>query len=61
MVLSVIVVNTIIEKGPLIFLKLAEDQKGGYDAILTNYKFSSTGDSDYFDFNSNNKNVLNYT
>ena len=35
-VLSVVVVNTIISKGPLIFMKLGESVKGGYDGVFTN-------------------------
>lgn len=31
---SALVINTIIEKGPIIFLKLAEGQIGQYDAIV---------------------------
>jgi len=31
---SAIVINTLVEKGPIIFLKLAEGQKGQYDGII---------------------------
>ena len=32
--LSVIIVNSIIAKGPLVFLSFGEEQNGGYDAVL---------------------------
>ena len=31
---SAIVINTVVEKGPIIFLKMAEGQIGEYDAIV---------------------------
>jgi len=33
-VLSVVIVNSVISKGPLIFLSLAEGLEGGYDGII---------------------------
>ena len=35
-VLSVIVVNSIISKGPLVFLSLGQQLNGSFDAVLTN-------------------------
>ena len=47
-VLSVIVVNSVIAKGPLIFLKLAESSEGAFDGFYhkaaTDYD-SSTGNT----------------
>lgn len=34
MVFSAILINTLVEKGPIIFLKLAEGEEGQYDGIL---------------------------
>lgn len=31
---SALVINTIVEKGPIIFLKLAEGEEGQYDGII---------------------------
>ena len=54
-VLSVIVVNAVIAKGPLIFLQLAENQDGAFDGF-----FKHNLDS-YSDYSSNSKHNYNYT
>ena len=33
---STLIINTMVEKGPVIFLKLAEAQTGEYDALIYN-------------------------
>ena len=58
-VLSVMIVNTIISKGPLIFLKLAESQRGGYDGMFFNNNHNAP--SNWYDSDGDTKNVLNYT
>ena len=59
-VLSVVVVNTIISKGPLIFLSLAEKQNGAFDGLFYNEGVGS----DYSDFSNiycDHNHNLNYT
>ena len=44
-VLSILIVVSITQKGPIIFLRLAEKTSGEYDGIFTNnYKFESFKD-----------------
>ena len=35
-VLSTLIINTLVEKGPVIFLKMAEAEAGEYDAVIYN-------------------------
>jgi hypothetical protein len=45
---SALVINTIVDKGPIIFLKLAEGKVGQYDGIIypsKNYKGMETYDN----------------
>ena len=60
-VLSVIIVNSIIAKGPLVFLSLGEQLNGSYDAVLAS---EYSGDGIEFGWShseSNNNWNLNYT
>ena len=58
MVLSVIVVNSIIAKGPLVFLSLGQQLNGSYDAILSPV---FTGSLSWGGTDSNNFDMFNYT
>lgn len=54
-VLSSLVINTAVEKGPVVFLKLAEGRQGEVDAYVTPFgQYQS-------DENNNNNLFLNYT
>lgn len=53
-----LVINTVIEKGPIIFLKLAEGNSGEIDGIITSFQDSPT---DIDDDATEPKNFLNYT
>jgi hypothetical protein len=57
-VLSALIINTIIEKGPIIFLKLAESQNGQYDGILMP---SSSTSKDIKSFENKYGEFINYT
>ena len=59
-VLSVVVVNTIIAKSPLIFLKLGEAQSGGYDGVFMNQELYSAT-TNFYSLSANNNHMLNYT
>ena len=56
-VLSILVVQSIINMGPIIFLRLAEKQSGQVDAIFSNHH-ASVKNFDNFD---DNEYYLNYT
>ena len=58
-VLSVIVVNTVITRGPLVFLKLSEQMNGEWDAYM--YMFSQLENGSFSNADSNNWWCLNYT
>ena len=58
MVLSVIVVNSIIAKGPLVFLSLGQQLNGSYDAILSPVYYGSLA---WGGIDSNNFDLFNYT
>ena len=56
-VLSILIVVSITQKGPIIFLRLAEKTSGEYDGIFTNnYKFES-----FKDYSNDISFFLNYT
>jgi len=57
-VLSAIIVNTVISKGPIIFLKLAEGTTGEIDAIVTPTQVPLTSFNTYNNFDGI---FLNYT
>ena len=58
--LSVIIVNSIIAKGPLVFLSLGEQLNGSYDAVLGS-EYRGTDMADWSHSESNNNWNLNYT
>ena len=58
-VLSVIVVNTIVQKGPLVFLKLAQQLNGGWDGYFWPYLQKDLGDFEHCE--SNSWYYMNYT
>ena len=53
-----IVVNSIIAKGPLVFLSLGQQLNGSYDAILSPVFY---GSQDWGGTDSNNFDLFNYT
>lgn len=59
-VLSILVVNTLVQLGPLVFLSLAEKIEGQIDAIFSNANMPITGPYSYNYYNSNGQ-FLNYT
>ena len=56
-VLSTLVVNTVIQQGPIIFLSLAQKESGEIDALYTSSFFRNENTNDYFD----NWSSFNYT
>ena len=55
-VLSVVIVNSVISKGPLIFLSLAEGLQGGYDGII-----HGDYENHHFGHTQQTTRLLNYT
>lgn len=57
-VIFTLVINTLVSKGPIIFLKMAEGNMGEYDGIISSIYITSTFDSKSF----NNEGLyLNYS
>jgi hypothetical protein len=54
-VLATLVINTAVERGPIVFLRMAEGKRGEIDAIITPHGEHKQGDD------ANNGLLLNYT
>ena len=53
-----LVINTVIEKGPIIFLKLAEGNSGEIDGVITSFEDDP---ANIYDDSTEPNNFLNFT
>lgn len=60
-VFSALIINTMIEKGPIIFLKLAEADMGQYDGVIYPAKGVYDNDGDIETFQNTDGKFINYT